>query len=54
MLEIESFKEALEEVRRLMPKLNIATALNTQPEIIFSTQRAKSMIPYDPVPGNTH
>ena len=54
MLEVESFKEALDEVKRLMPKLDISRALQTQPEIIFSTQRTKSMIPYDPVPGSSH
>lgn len=54
MLQVDSFKEALDEVKRLMPKLDISTALRTQPEIIFSTQRTKSMIPYDPVPDSQH
>ena len=54
MLEVDSFKMALDEVKRLMPKLDISTALRTQPEIIFSTQRTKGMIPYEPVPGNSH
>lgn len=51
MLETKSFKEALEEAQRLMPKMDIAQALNQNPEIIFSTQRHGSMIPYDAVPG---
>lgn len=50
MLETKSFKEAVQEARRLMPNLDIADALNQNPEIIFSTQRHESMIPYDPVP----
>lgn len=50
MLDVDSFKEALDEVQRLMPKLDISRALQTQPEIIFSTQRHASMIPYDEVP----
>lgn len=52
MLEIQSFKDALTEVKRLMPKLDIAEALTRNPEIIFSTQRHKAIIPYDAVPQN--
>jgi len=50
MLHIDSFSEALEEAKRLMPGMNVSTALTQNPEVIFSCQRHKSMIPYDPVP----
>ena len=53
MLDVPSFKGALDEVKRLLPRLDISRALNTEPEIIFSTQRASNMIPYDAVPGSS-
>ena len=52
MLDIKSFSSALHEAQRLMPKLDIVDALNKNPNIIFSFQRHKSMIPYDPVPNS--
>ena len=52
-LETTSFKAAVNEVKRLMPTLNLATALNMNPDIIFSTQRHHDMIPYDEVPSST-
>ena len=53
MLDTKSFKDALKEAQRLMPQMDIAQALNQNPEIIFSFQRHASMIPYDAVPGSS-
>lgn len=54
ILDVDSFKAAVDEAKRLIPGLDIVTALNARPEMIFSVQRGKSMIPYDAVPGNAH
>lgn len=49
-LHVDSFAEALDEAKRLMPGMNVSVALTQNPEVIFSCQRHKAMIPYDPVP----
>ena len=36
MLDVSSFKAALDEVKRLTPQLDISEALNTQPSVISS------------------
>jgi len=52
MLDVASFRTALDEARRMMPSLDLTAALNRNPEIIFGFQRGAQLIPYDPPNGN--
>lgn len=49
-LDVESFRTALDEARRIMPSLDMTAALNANPDVIFGFQRGAALIPYDP-PG---
>jgi hypothetical protein len=38
----------LQDAKRLMPKMDIAQTLRTNPELVLSFQKGKNLIPYDP------
>lgn len=48
ILDIDGFKEALEEAKRIMPELDIQMAMAREPQQILSFQRGNALIPYDP------
>ena len=48
-LDIATFQEAVREAKRIMPDLDVANVLNTNPSMIFSFQKGSNLIPYDGV-----
>jgi hypothetical protein len=54
ILSVESFKQAVEDARRLMPGADIENMLLTDPDFVLSLQKGTDMIPYDAVPDNPH
>eukprot|EP01025_Chloroclados_australasicus_P010572 TRINITY_DN1433_c0_g5_i1.p2 TRINITY_DN1433_c0_g5~~TRINITY_DN1433_c0_g5_i1.p2 ORF type:complete len:299 (+),score=25.14 TRINITY_DN1433_c0_g5_i1:34-897(+) len=51
ILNFESFKAALNDAKRMMPKVDIQQILLKNPGVVLSMQKGTDMIPYDPVPG---
>lgn len=37
-----------QDAKRLMPKMDVAHTLRTNPEMVLSFQKGKNLIPYDP------
>eukprot|EP01026_Neomeris_dumetosa_P026984 TRINITY_DN2196_c0_g1_i1.p3 TRINITY_DN2196_c0_g1~~TRINITY_DN2196_c0_g1_i1.p3 ORF type:complete len:150 (-),score=22.54 TRINITY_DN2196_c0_g1_i1:1104-1502(-) len=50
VLNFQSFKQALEDARRMMPQQDLQVAFIRDPQLVLSLQRGADMIPYDPVP----
>eukprot|EP01024_Parvocaulis_polyphysoides_P005005 TRINITY_DN11247_c0_g1_i1.p2 TRINITY_DN11247_c0_g1~~TRINITY_DN11247_c0_g1_i1.p2 ORF type:complete len:150 (-),score=23.05 TRINITY_DN11247_c0_g1_i1:132-530(-) len=50
VLNFQSFKQALEDAKRMMPQQDLQVALIRDPQLVLSLQRGADMIPYDPVP----
>jgi hypothetical protein len=48
VLDIDDFELALQDAKRLMPKMDVAHTLRTNPEMVLSFQKGKNLIPYDP------
>lgn len=53
VLDVDDFERALEDAKRLMPGLNVAATLRSDPEIILSFMKGKNLIPYDPPYADT-
>lgn len=53
MLSIDSFKQAVQDARRLMPNADIDNMLETDPDFVLSLQKGSDMIPYDAVPTSS-
>ena len=51
VLDAPSFKQAVQEAKRLLPGQNIGNLLTKNPNLILQFQRGSTMIPYDAVPG---
>eukprot|EP01024_Parvocaulis_polyphysoides_P023122 TRINITY_DN2139_c0_g1_i3.p1 TRINITY_DN2139_c0_g1~~TRINITY_DN2139_c0_g1_i3.p1 ORF type:complete len:289 (-),score=38.00 TRINITY_DN2139_c0_g1_i3:140-964(-) len=51
VLSFRSFKNAIDDAKRMMPDSDLQLVLNRNPSIILALQRGEDMIPYDPVPG---
>jgi hypothetical protein len=52
VLSVEKFIAAVEDARRLMPKINIERMMLSDPTFILSLQKGSDMIPYDAIPDN--
>ena len=52
ILSVDSFKQAVNDARRLMPGADIENMLVTDPDFVLSLQKGTDMIPYDAVPEN--
>jgi hypothetical protein len=48
VLDLDDFELALKDAKRLMPKMDVAHTLRTNPEMVLSFQKGKNLIPYDP------
>lgn len=38
----------MQDAKRLMPQMDIAQTLRTNPDLVLSFQKGKNLIPYDP------
>ncbi|KAF6256115.1 hypothetical protein COO60DRAFT_1640964 [Scenedesmus sp. NREL 46B-D3] len=47
VLEVRDFEAAIEDAKRMMPHIDVATALRNSPELVLSFQKGKHLIPYD-------
>lgn len=47
LLDSDTFAETVAEARRMIPDLDIPSALHRNPSFIFGFERRSSMIPYD-------
>ena len=45
MLDVSSFRAALDEARRMMPALDLTATLNRNPQMIFGFQRGRAAHP---------
>ena len=52
ILSVDSFKQAVEDARHLMPSADVENMLLTDPDFVLSLQKGTDMIPYDAVPEN--
>lgn len=48
ILDVEELRVAMAEAARIMPKLDVMSAMRTDPQLILSFQRGSQLIPYDP------
>lgn len=48
VLDVEEFQAAMQEAKRIMPKLDLQMAMQVDPQLILSFQRGSQLIPYDP------
>jgi len=46
--ERSAYGAALQDAKRLMPQMDIAQTLRSNPELVLSFQKGKNLIPYDP------
>lgn len=48
VLDVDDFELALQDAKRLMPKMDVAHTLRTNPEMVLMNLKGKHLIPYDP------
>ena len=51
-MDVESFEQAVNEAKHIMPDMNISHMMRMNPSMIFSFQRGSNLIPYDEVPSS--